>query len=131
MRDNTRARVLYVDDDEDAREILTVLLGLVQIEAKTVRTAAQGLSSMRTERFDLYVLDAWLAEIDGFELCRRMRAIDRHTPVLFFSRAAAETDKKRGIDAGASAYIVKPDIGSLIQSVAQFLGQQKKAPPPL
>jgi DNA-binding response OmpR family regulator len=44
-----------------------------------------------------------LPDLDGFELCRRMRAFDPHTPILFFSGAAYEADKKRGIEAGSLA----------------------------
>jgi CheY-like chemotaxis protein len=62
-------------------------LGLALIEAKAVGTAAQALSMIQTERFDLYLLDGWLPGLDGFELCRQLRAFDPHTPILFFSGA--------------------------------------------
>jgi DNA-binding response OmpR family regulator len=127
MQDITRPRILCVDDDEDSREMLTQLLKLALIEAKTVGTAVQALSSMQTERFDLYVIDAWLPKIDGFELCRRMRAIDRHTPILFFSGAAHTADRKKGLAAGANAYVVKPEIHSLIDTIAQFVGHAETA----
>lgn len=127
MQNITRPRVLCVDDDEDSREMLTELLKLALIEAKTVGTAVQALSSMQKERFELYVLDAWLPEIDGFELCRRMRAIDRHTPILFFSGAAHTADRKKGLAAGANAYVVKPEIGSLIETITQFVGHADTA----
>ncbi len=55
MQNITRPRVLCVDDDEDSREMLTILLRLALIEAKTVGTTAQALSSIQTEHFDLYV----------------------------------------------------------------------------
>jgi DNA-binding response OmpR family regulator len=127
MQDITRSRVLCVDDDEDSREMLTELLKLALIETKTVGTAVQALSSMQTERFDVYVIDAWLPKIDGFELCRRIRAIDRHTPILFFSGAAHTADRKKGLDAGANAYVVKPEIHRLIQTITQFVGQAETA----
>jgi len=127
MQDITRPRVLCVDDDEDSREMLTQLLKLALIEAKTVGTAVQALSSMETERFDLYVIDAWLPKIDGFELCRRMRAVDQHTPILFFSGAAYETDKKRGIQAGANAYVVKPNVNGLIESITRLVSEAESA----
>ena len=123
MQSITRARVLCVDDDEDNREMLAELLKLSLIEAKTVGTAFQALSSIETERFDLYVLDARLPEIDGFELCRRVRAIDRHTPILFFSGAAHEADREKGLNAGANAYLVKPEIHGLIETITQLVGQ--------
>jgi DNA-binding response OmpR family regulator len=117
---STRPRVLCIDDDEDSRVMLTALLKLSFIDSKAVATAAHALSLIRAEHFDLYLLDAWLPEVDGFELCRRMRAFDPHTPILFFSGAAYETDKRKGIEAGANAYVAKPDIYRLVENVKRF-----------
>src|SRR6185295_8944641 len=107
---NPRPRVLCVDDDEDSRVMLVTLLKHAFIEAKAVGTAAQALSLLQAEHFDLYMLDGWLPDIDGFELCRRLRTFDSHTPILFFSGAAYEADKKKGFEAGADDYVVKPNI---------------------
>lgn len=120
MAPKVRLRVLCVDDDEDSRVMLTTLLKLALIEAKAVGTAAQALSSIQTEPFDLYMLDSRLPDVDGFEFCRRLRAIDPHTPILFFSGAAYEADKKKGIEAGANAYVIKPDLDGLVSSIKQF-----------
>jgi len=127
----SRPRVLCVDDDEDSRVMLTTLLKLALIEATAVGTAAQALASIQTERFDLYLLDARLPDLDGFELCRRMRAFDPHTPILFFSGAAYEDDKKRGIDAGADAYVIKPDLDGLLGSITHFVSQSENATAPI
>jgi len=91
------------------------------IEAKTVGHAYQALSLMQEERFDLVLLDARLPDLDGFELCRRMRIFDPYTPIIFFSGAAYEADKRRGMEAGANAYISKPDIAGLVGSVKKFI----------
>ena len=101
--------------------MLITLLKHELIEAKAVGTAAQALSSIQTERFDLYLLDASLPDLDGFELCRRMRDFDPDTPILFFSGAAYEADKKRGTEAGADAYVIKPDLDGLLGSIKQFV----------
>lgn len=121
MPPKARLRVLCVDDDEDSRVMLTTLLKLALIDAKAVGTGAQALSSIQTERFDLYLLDSRLPDIDGFDLCRRMRDFDRDTPILFFSGAAYAADKKKGIEAGANAYVIKPDIDGLVSRVKQFV----------
>lgn len=120
MPPKARLRVLCVDDHEDSRAMLTALLKFALIEAKAVGTAAQALSSIRRERFDLYLLDARLPDIDGFELCRRMRDFDPDTPILFFSGAAYEADKKKGIEAGANAYVTKPDLDGLVSNIKQY-----------
>jgi DNA-binding response OmpR family regulator len=127
MLSNPRPRVLCVDDDEDSRVMLITLLRLALIEAKAVGTAAQALSLIQTERFDLYLLDGWLPGLDGFELCRQMRAFDPHTPILFFSGAAYEADKKRGIEAGANAYVVKPDVDGLVGSITRLVSEADSA----
>jgi DNA-binding response OmpR family regulator len=100
-----------------------MILKFWRIETTAVGTAAQALSSIQSERFDLYLLDAWLPDLDGFELCRRMRNLDSQTPILFFSGAAYEGDRKKGIEAGANAYVIKPDFDALVGTINQFVLQ--------
>lgn len=125
MLSNPQPRVLCVEDDEDARELLCELLKIRFIEPKAVGNAAQALSLIQTEHFDLYLLDAWLPDLDGVELCRRMRTLDAHTPVLFYSGAAFDDDKKRAIDAGANAYVTKPDIDGLLRRITELVSMAK------
>ena len=113
-------RVLCVDDDVDSRLMLVTLLRLASIESKAVPNAVQALSLMQTEHFDLFMLDARLPEVDGFDLCRRLRAFDPHIPILFFSGAAYEADKRKALAAGADAYVAKPDIYEMMESVKQL-----------
>ena len=87
MLSGVKPRVLCVDDDEDSREMLSMVLKFRRIDTRGVGTAAQALSLIQSEQFDLYLLDAWLPDLDGFELCRRMRELDPDTPILFFSAA--------------------------------------------
>ena len=121
MLSDRRARVLCVYDDEESRDLLSTLMRFSGIEVKAVATAAQALSLIQAECFDLYLLDACLPDLDGFELCRRLRQCAPQTPILFFSGAAAEVDKERGIDAGANAYVIKPDVDGLFGGIAQFV----------
>lgn len=125
MLSNPRPRVLCVDDDEDSREMLSTLLKFWRIETKAVGSATQALSLIQAEHFDLYLLDTCLPDIDGFDLCRQMRDSDPHTPIVFFSGAAYDADKKRGIEAGANAYVTKPDVDGLVGSIIQFVSHAK------
>ena len=127
MHFNPQPRILYVEDDEDSREMLSTLLKSWRIEARAVATADQALQLMAAERFDLYLLDTSLPDVDGFELCRRLRASDPHTPILFFSGAGYETDKQRGFEAGANAYVVKPDVDGLVGRITQFVSAWETA----
>lgn len=125
MPSEHQARILCVDDDEDSRMMLITLLRHELIEAKAVGTASQAMSSMQTEQFDLYLLDSRLPDLDGFDLCRQMRDFDPETPILFFSGAAYDADKKRGIEAGANAYVIKPDLDGMLGSIKQLVSQAK------
>ena len=116
-----RPRVLYVDDDDDSREMLRTILELRSIETKAVGTAGEALRSIQAEHFDLYLLDGWLPDLDGYELCRQMRRYDSHTPILFFSGAGCEADKQMAREAGANAYVIKPDVSHLLGSIAELL----------
>ena len=123
MPSKPQTRLLYVDYDDDSREMLKLLLAISQIDVTAVASAASALSLIDAERFDMFLLNSWLADSDGFELCRVMRKSHPNTPVLFFSGAAYESDKRRGMEAGASAYLCKPDLEGLLGSITQFVPQ--------
>jgi DNA-binding response OmpR family regulator len=57
-----------------------------------------------------------------------MRAFDPHIPILFFSGAAYEADKKKGIEAGADDYVIKPNISELVRSIKQFMARDVQQP---
>jgi CheY-like chemotaxis protein len=114
-------RVLCIDDDEDSRVMLVKLLGLELIQSKGVGTAAEALAVIKSERFDLYLTDVRLPDLDGFELCRRLRDLDPFTPILFFSGAAYPADKKKGFAAGANGYVVKPELDDLLSTIKQLV----------
>ena len=121
IESNFDLRALCVDTHEDSREMLTTLLRFSRIEAKAVATSAQALTLARSERWGLYLLEAWLPDIDGFELCRRLRHLDSATPIVFFSGAGYHADQLRGLEAGATAYVIKPDVDGLLGRIKQFV----------
>ena len=121
MPSNTQSRVLCVDDDEDACEMLSVLMKTYDIDATCARSASDAWPLIKTECFDLYLLDGWLPQIDGFEFCRQIRKVDSKTPIVFYSGAAYEADKQKGIAAGANAYVIKPDIDGLIETIEDLI----------
>ena len=128
MLSRPQTRVLYVDDHDDSREMLKTLLAISQIDVTAVPTATNAVSLMQSERFDLYLIESWLPETDGFELCRMIREVDPKTPVVFFSGAALDVDQKRGIEAGASAYVCKPDLDGLLGSISKFVFEGASTP---
>jgi len=121
MVPQTRSRVLCVDDDVDVGEMLAVLLNAYGVDATCVQTAADAWLEINKETFCLYVLDGWLPHVDGFEFCRQIREADFDTPILFYSGAAYEADREKGIAAGATAYVAKPDVDCLMETVVRLL----------
>jgi two-component system catabolic regulation response regulator CreB len=121
MPSNARLRALCVDESEDCRDVLSTALKFWRIDASAVATATEALSLIQTERFDLYLLDVRLPDLDGFELCRRMLDFDPHTPILFFAGAPFESDKKMGIAAGANDYVTKPNMDVLLRTIPYYV----------
>lgn len=125
MPSDTLSRVLCVDDDEDACEMLSLLLKTHGIDATCVRSADEAWPMIKAEGFDLYLLDGWLPKLDGFEFCRQLREFDPNTPILFYSGAAYDADKRKGMAAGANAYVVKPDIDGLTDTIVDLIAKAR------
>lgn len=67
-------------------------------------------------RFDLFIMDNWMPGGSGIELCKKLREFDVTTPIIFYSGAAYECDKREAFASGAQAYLTKPtDTDTLIQ----------------
>jgi DNA-binding response OmpR family regulator len=114
-----RKRILFVEDHEDIWEILA--FALEEYNLTCVRSFVEGLRQARLRYFDLYILDNGLPGGTGVELCRRIRAFDPHTPVLFYSAAAYLCDMQAAFSAGAQAYLVKPiRFDELTRAVARL-----------
>src|SRR5262249_57580722 len=97
--------VLCVDDDLDNCEIIA--MALPEIRFAFAHTFADGKDLIRRGLFDLYLLDNWLPDGSGVDLCREIRKIDANTPVLFLSAAAYASDHEAAAEAGASSYLHK------------------------
>lgn len=115
-----KQRILCVEDDPDTGEMLSMLLRSLDITARLVTTAEECLDVSRRERFDLYLLDAWLPDGDGVELCRFLRNLNPTARLIFYSGAAFEKDRLNALEAGADAYVVKPEVDQLIKTLLQL-----------
>ena len=129
MRPNSSPRVLYIEDHEDTRELVMLVLEQRCFEIVTGSTIESGIALAVSQQFDLYLLDSWLPDGSGLDLCRRIREFDKATPILFYSAAAYEIDRDLAIRCGAQAYLVKPSqpselcnlVTSLIESHRRYL----------
>lgn len=102
-------QILYIEDHEDTRELVILLLADSNYRVTTTSSSKEALKLAHQQHFDLYLLDSWLPEGSGIELCKQLREFDQETPVMFLSAAAYETDKQAAMDSGAQRYLVKPD----------------------
>jgi CheY-like chemotaxis protein len=123
-----RNRILCVDDHEDSRGMMKVLLEMWNYEVTLACAADDGLYLSRSEPFDLYLLDAHLPDGSAFELCEQICGVPGHAPVILISTAPYETDKQRGRKAGAVAYLAKPlDFDVLEMTLAQLITQAPRS----
>lgn len=103
-----RPHILLADDDADTRELLQVILHHAGFRVSVASDPAEVMQLLATDRFDVLLLDNWMPEVTGVELCRRIRSIDHTIPIYFCSGAVTEADKKAAFSAGAQGYLVKP-----------------------
>lgn len=101
-------RLLLVDDEDNLRSMLEAALRHHGFEVDSVANGRDALEAAVERHPDLIVLDVMLPDLDGFEVCRRLRADGRRTPVLFLTARDALDDKVRGLTLGGDDYLVKP-----------------------
>jgi len=122
--DNARPQILYVEDHEDTREMVSIILGKNRFDVTTADTIVDGEQLLRAKHFDLYLLDRWLPDGDGLELAKTIRQSDPLTPIVFMSAVAFEHDRMESLEAGAQAYLIKPvapaDLLDAISSLVKF-----------
>ena len=107
-------KVLVVDDDRALRDALRRALSLGGYEVELAAGGQQGLSRLALAAPDAVVLDIGMPDIDGLEVCRRVRQAGNRLPILMLTARDAVEDRIDGLDAGADDYLVKPfDVGEL------------------
>ncbi len=104
--------------------MISALLGTAEKDysVTVVGTAAEALALASKHDYDLYILDLWLATMDGMSICRRLRDRGVAEPIMFFSAMVKPPDKKFVMAAGADAYLTKPnDIGIFLETVERLI----------
>ena len=117
---DTPYRILCVEDYEPTRAVMSA-----ELKAFSPVFAADGreaLAYMNAEAFDAFVLDLWLPDYTGIPLCREVRDIDPHVPIVFWTVAEGEELRSRALRAGATAYLHKTaDYEPLRDKLAELL----------
>ena len=101
------ADILIIDDDAEIRNVLRIALKQAGHTTREAGDGAEGLAKALNGKDDLIILDIGLPAMDGFELCRRLRA-EKDTPVLFLTARDDEIDRILGLELGGDDYVSKP-----------------------
>ena len=118
--------VLVVEDDQNIRELLQMYLEKEGYAVTTASDGEQGLAKFRAIRPDLVLLDLMMPGLDGWAVCRAIRA-DSQTPVIMLTAKSETDDKVAGLKTGADDYITKPfemkEVLARIEAVLRRSGQ--------
>ena len=116
------ARILLVEDEEALAEGLRVNLHRKQYDVDVAGDGRTGLASAQARRYDLILLDIRLPEIDGFEVCQRLRQDGNFTPILMLTARNQPDDVVYGLKLGADDYVTKPfDLAELLARIEGLL----------
>lgn len=114
--------ILYVENHEDSLQMLSAVLDHAGYKVVTATNIADGMSLAALEGFDLFILADKYSDGTAVDLCRKLRAYDADTPILFFSTLAYKSDIEAGMAAGAQHYLTKPTgINHIEQTIAEML----------
>ena len=117
-----RRTLLCVQPDQDSRDALAKILRAY--DCVFACSAYEALRNFHASSFDAYLLDFWLPDWSGPPLCREIRKLDPHSPVVFCTAAIGDRDEKRAFRAGASAYLHKPlDAAALSSTLRKLLAR--------
>jgi CheY-like chemotaxis protein len=123
----TEPRILVIDDSTLVRQILAMtcrqIPELIYATIDQAQDGIEALEKLNEHKYDLILADVRMPRLDGFEMVRRVRNDlgDKTTPIVLISTLAAEGDVRRGLEAGATAYVIKPLSPYRVKLVIQKL----------
>jgi two-component system OmpR family response regulator len=101
-------RILIIEDDPDIGAMLNINLADEGYLVEVVTDGLAGLSKLKTDRYDLLMLDLMLPGINGLEICREVRTSTHYQPIIIISAKSTETQRILGLELGADDYLAKP-----------------------
>jgi two-component system OmpR family response regulator len=123
-------QVLVVDDEPNIRELVQVALKFHGCAVSTAASGADALRLAESARPDLIVLDVMLPDLDGFEVCRRLRAGGNEVPVIFLTARDTSSDTVTGLALGGDDYVTKPfSVEALVARVRAVLRRASRSAP--
>ena len=126
-KNEPRASLLVVEDEESIREAIKLNLEIEGYEVTTVDNGAAVLKAIKNEYFDLIVLDIMLPEMDGLTVCENIRMQNNEVPILFLSARNSGADRIEGLRKGGDDYLTKPfNLEELLLRVEKLVVKNKK-----
>jgi DNA-binding NtrC family response regulator len=119
-----KSRILYVDDNADACEMMQIwLTGTNEsLDVTAAQDSHEALNMIAKDRFDLYIFDYRMPNVDGADLCSMVRTKDPNVPVIIYSAIAQLSDTAEGYKAGATEFLIKPnDFDKFAPTVRRLL----------
>ena len=101
-------RILLAEDEKSLREGITLNLELEGYDVEAVSNGLEAVKTFSSQRFTLIILDVMMPEMNGFEVCEKIRLSDSETPILFLTAKDTSQDKINGLKIGADDYLTKP-----------------------
>jgi DNA-binding response OmpR family regulator len=124
-------RVLMIEDDQNLAGMVAEYLGTMGMKLTIRATAADGLKTVRQGGVEAVILDVMLPDLDGFEVCRRLRA-ESDVPILMLTARGEETDRILGLELGADDYLPKPfnprELLARLRAILRRRGSPSSAP---
>ena len=103
-----KRRILVIEDDQDINNLVSMNLRDMNYEVESCDIGSRGLQMAMAGDFDLIVLDVMLPEMDGLEICMRLRSAKKLMPILMLTAKDSEADRVVGLEMGADDYLTKP-----------------------
>lgn len=123
-------KILIVDDEVDIANSIQYVLNQEGFSTILAHDGVKALQIIENDKIDLVILDVMMPGLDGYEVCRRVRANDRKTPILMLTARTSEIDTVVGLELGANDYIAKPvRLRELVARVKAHLREQPGAAP--
>ena len=117
-----KQRILIVEDEESLRKGMSLNMELEGYDVTSTDHGKEAIELVSTQHFDLIILDVMLPEIDGFQVCEKIRLDGHHTPIIFVTAKGSSTDRVMGLKKGADDYLTKPfNLEELILRVKNLL----------
>lgn len=103
-----KSRALVVEDDKSIVDLLSIHLKDLNFDVDAVNDGYTGLERALSGKYNLIILDIMLPGLDGMEVCKRIRQVDRSTAIMMLTSRSEELDKVLGLELGADEYMTKP-----------------------